>query len=308
MSSITATAPARATYSSTLLQLARIEAVRYAKHPLFLLGFVLALACEAGTFGPVELDHQVIPAFFIGVFGIAVGVRLTRAVDGATPVLESTPTDEATRTAALCAACLVPTFAGLVTVLFHKPFLAADPPPNYTYGTFNGWQLVMIQVVLPVVACAGGPLLGVLIGRWVRVPGAALLGMLAALGWSMIGSYVPVQGMDGNSWPARILHMTTPYTSWVTSDAGNGAKWPTTVTSLTGSTLWFAVWTVALCALAVCGALWHDRRARTPRLLRTGLGWVAVALLSLVLAIAGGNTQMLNTTVNGTVPTSTPAQ
>ncbi|MBB2890674.1 hypothetical protein [Flexivirga oryzae] len=306
MSAIAFPAPVRAEHPSTLAQLARLEAVRYAKHPLFLLGFALALVCEAGTFGPIELDRQVVPAFFIGLLGIVVGARLTRTIDRANPLLESVPTSEATRTAALCLACSVPMSAGLVTVLFHRAFLAANPVPDFTYGTYHGWQLVIIQFVLPVLACAGGPLLGVAVGRWLRLPGAALLSLLVVMVWSMIVSYAPMQNMDANTWPSRILHLAGPYTAWASSDASELP--PTTVTSFTGSTLWFAVWTVALCALAACGALWHDRGARSRRLLSVGLGWIAIALVALVLAVLGGNTHLFNTTVDGTVPTDTAAQ
>jgi hypothetical protein len=66
---------------SGIWPLARIEATRYARDPLFLLGLLLGILTSAGERGPIELDYQVIPAFFIGVFGIVVAARLTTSTD-----------------------------------------------------------------------------------------------------------------------------------------------------------------------------------------------------------------------------------
>jgi hypothetical protein len=105
MSTVSVVAPTAA--PSVLWRLTRIEAVRYAKHPLFLIGFALALA-SSGTSGPAELDHQVVPAFFLGVLGIIVANRLVTASDQPAAVVDAAPVPETVRTGALCLACLVP--------------------------------------------------------------------------------------------------------------------------------------------------------------------------------------------------------
>ena len=49
--------------------LALIEAKRFARHPLFLIGTVMCAIFSYGHHGPEELDYHVIPSFFIGVLG-----------------------------------------------------------------------------------------------------------------------------------------------------------------------------------------------------------------------------------------------
>jgi hypothetical protein len=285
--------------------LAWIEAKRFARHPLFLTGFVLALAASGGEYGPVELDHQVVPAFFVGIFGLVVAARLTASTRRCEAVVDAVPVSETTRTAALCASCLVPAAADLVVaVVFQLAMALHDPRPAYTYGVFTTGERYLILLVLPVIACLGAPLLGVAIGRWLRFPGAALLVAVALILWGMLAGYLPSQGMDASSWPARILHMLTPYTAWLESNSGDhGDAWvPTVVRSLTGSPAWFAVWTLALCALAACAALLHGAEARVRQVvLRASCVAGAVAVTSLTLAVVTGYADVHDSTSEGTV-------
>lgn len=289
---------------SALGPLAWIEAKRFARHPLFLTGFVLALLASGGEYGPVELDHGFVPTFFVGIFGLVVAARLTASTRRCEAVVDAAPVSETTRTAALAAACLVPAAAGLVVAVFFQLVMALhDPRPAYTYGVFTTGERYLILLVLPVIACLGAPLLGVAVGRWLRFPGAALLVAVALILWGALAGYLPSQGMDASTWPARILHMLTPYTAWVESNSDDGASWvPTVVRSLTGSPAWFAVWTLALCALAACAALLHGAEGRVRRaVLRAS--WVAgaVAVTSLALAVVTGYSIVHDSTSEGTV-------
>lgn len=288
---------------SALVPLARIEAKRFVRHPLFLTGFVLALLASGGEYGPVELDHQVVPAFFVGIFGLVVAARLSASTHRFESVVDAAPVSETTRTAALCAACVVPAAAGLVVaVVYELAFGFHDPRPDYVYGVFTTGERYVILLVLPVVACLGASLLGVAVGRWLRFPGAALLVAVALILWSALAGYLPSQGMDASTWPARILHMLTPYTAWVETN-GDGSNWvPTVVRSLTGSPPWFAVWTLALCALAACAALLHGADGRVRQaVLRAS--WVAgaVAVASMTLAVATGYSVVHDSTSEGTI-------
>jgi hypothetical protein len=122
--------------------------------------------------------------------------------------------------------------------------------------------------------------------------------------WSMLAGYMPSQGMDASTWPARILHMLTPYTAWVESNSGqDGADWvPTVVRSLTGSPAWFAVWTLALSAMAACAALLHRAEGHVRRaVLRASSVAGAVALASLTLAVVTGYSVAHDSTSKGTV-------
>jgi hypothetical protein len=303
MSTDTATRPVTvASHRATVTQLARIEARRYARHPLFLAGFALCALASAGEFGPIELDYHVIPSFFIGVLGIVVAARLTVSTDRSGPVIGATPMTETARTAALCLACLVPTVAGAAIVLMHRAFVLADPFPPFMYGTYGPADRFASTVVVPIVACAGGPLLGVAVGRWWRFPAASLLAVVVTVFWSNIAGYLPDQSsMDPTSLVARVLHMLTPYTAFA---SGNGdGEHPTTVlTTYTGSPTWFAVWTVALCGIAAATALLHRAEGQTRDVVRRWLlGLVVVAAVALVLAIALGNQQLFESTDHGTV-------
>ena len=89
---------------STVWALARIEAKRYAKHPLFVVGALLAAMFSAGEFGPEELDYHVIPSFFIGVLGIVVAARLTASTERSALLVDAAPVTQTARTAAVCLA------------------------------------------------------------------------------------------------------------------------------------------------------------------------------------------------------------
>ncbi len=270
---------------SVLGPLAWIEAKRFARHPLFLTGFVLALAASGGEYGPVELDHQVVPAFFIGIVGLVVAARLTASTRRCEAVVDAAPVSETTRTAALVAACLVPATAGLVVVVCYRFALSlVDPRPDFAYGVFTGTERLLILMVLPVIACLGASLLGVAVGRWLRFPGAALLVAVALILWSMLASYLP-------------------YTAWVESNAEGGDRWlPTVVRSLTGSPAWFAVWTLALSALAACAALLHGAEGRVRQVvLRASYVAGAVALTSLTLAVVTGYSVVHDSSSEGSV-------
>jgi len=230
---------------ATVWALARIEAKRYAKHPLFLVGAVLATMFSAGEFGPEELDYHVIPSFFIGVLGIVVAARLTTSTERSAQLVDAAPVTQTARTAAMCLACAVPAVTGLAIVVMHRLFVIQEPIPALLYGTYGPTDRFVISVIVPVIACAGGPLLGVAVARWLRFPGAALLAVIAVLFWSNITAYGPAQmssllpgSMDSASLFAKVLHMFTPYTAFV---SGNGdGEHPTTVmTSFTGSPGWF---------------------------------------------------------------------
>jgi len=303
MSTVSVAAPA--TSSSVLWRLTRIEAVRYAKHPLFLIGFALALA-SSGTYGPVELDHQVVPAFFLGVLGIIVANRLVSASDRSAPVVDAAPVAETVRTAALCLACLVPGAAGVVVVLFHRIFVLMDPPAAFEYAGYDAGQRFLITVAIPVVACVGGPLLGVVVGRWLRFRGAAVLTVLAVWFWAGACAYIS-QSIDGETLLARVLHLLTPYTAFLETNAGSNAG-PTLVTSFTGSPFWYFVWTVALCGLAATTALLRGATGGARRtLLRWFAGLAAVAVTAVVLGVTTGAHHLVHFTPDGSSSVVKPA-
>jgi hypothetical protein len=290
---------------STLWPLARMEAGRYARHPLFLTGFALGIVTSAGERGPNEFDYHVIPSFFIGIFGIVVAARLTSSTRRVRAIVDAAPTSQLQRTAALCLACLVPAGAGLVLVLLHRAFVLAEPIPDWKHGTYGSTDWFVITMVVPVIASAGGPLLGVAVGRWLRFPASGLLTVTVVLAWSNVAAAVPEKSrLDPSSPFARVLHVLAPYTSF--AEGNNDADVPLTVVrSYTGSPAWFAVWTVALCGLAVTAALWHAATGRARSLVgRTFVLLSVAALAALVVTVETGNQHQYDTTPRGTVRTA----
>jgi hypothetical protein len=297
--------PVRAAKAPSLLwPLARIEAVRYARHPVFLIGFVLCGLLSAGRIGPMELDYAVIPAFFFGVLGIVVAARLTRSTDTTASVISSAPVPATVRTAALCLACLVPAAAALALAVWHRLWVVlADPAPEFYYGTYDRLEREVITMALPVVYALCGPLLGVAVGRWLRFPGAALLVIVVTVAWAELAAYIELA--NPSSAVSRTLHLLAPYTAWAITD-GDGEQPMTVVRTLTGSPTWYAVWALCLCGLAAVAAMWRgaDRAARHA-LLRSGAALVAAAVVALSLAVTGGNDRLFDTTERGT--TQAPA-
>jgi hypothetical protein len=272
---------------------------------LFIAGLFFALLFSAGKNGPIELDYHVIPSFFIGVFGIVVAARLTASTRSSRQVLDASPVSGPRQTAALCLACVVPAVAGLVVVLLHRAFVMADPYPDFVYGTFSPGARLLITVVIPVVACAGGPLLGVAVGRWLRFPGAALLVVVLVTFWSMVSAYLPTQSWQSDAFASRLLHLAAPYTAFASGN-GDGETPVTVVTSYPGSPLWHTIWTVALCALAVCAGLWRGAEGRTlSRVKRATLLSASLALVALVLAATTGHQHFSETSEEGTTTLAT---
>ena len=305
MSALVAASPVVvSTPTTSLRRLAVIEAKRYARHPLFIVPALLCAGLSIGLPGPDELDYPVIPAFFLGVLGLVVAARLTRSTDSAAPVLDAAPVPVTRRTAALCLACAVPAGTALAIAVLHRATLLADPIPDFRYGTLGGLDRQVITLLLPVVYSAGGPLLGVAVGRWLRFPGAPLLAMVGLLAWASICAYLPqpetsVSG-DSTSPVIRLLHMATPYTAFSFNN-GDGVHPITLVTTMPGAPHWFAVWALALCGLAACAALWkragHAARRQLTRAFAV-LG--AAAVLALALAATGGPDANSQTDRSGT--------
>ena len=103
--------------------------------------------------------------------------------------------------------------------------------------------------------------------------------------------------------------MLTPYTAWVDTNADSGSWVPTVVRSLTGSPAWFAVWTLALSALAACAALLHGAEGRTRQaVLRASVVAGAVAATALTLAVVTGYAVVHDSSSEGTtvVDSTTP--
>jgi hypothetical protein len=267
----------------SLMALARAEALRFARHPLFLVSAaVMFLATAVGVANQkvvdVGVEGTVLPAFFVGVFGFVVAHRLTTSLRRSGDLADTAPVSAQRRTLALCLACLVPMTLGILVVLSSVLFGAIWPPslPDGHVAWFGYepdltiWAILFGDVVL---ACLGGPLLGVAVARWAPFRGSALLGMaVLVIGASTLAS-LP------SPW-----YVVSPYALFSDEHLENG-KYQISWVRDGVSPVWWCGYAACLCGLAVLAALLrHDAGRR--RLLTSAGVLVALAVGFALVAVA----------------------
>jgi hypothetical protein len=264
----------------TLRTLAGLEARRYVRHPMFLLGLTLLVVFQTAIADDANSQEvgSYFPGLTLGLLGLFVANRLTRSTSGAAEPVEAAPADGVIRTAALCLACLVP---GVVALCWLVSQLVAwsvwTPVEGWYVATAAGDRVG--ELAAGVVAAVGGPLVGVLIGRWLRFPGAALLGAVVLAAWSFLGAgALALQ-------PSRfgtLLRLSAPAVGWTSADGPDGPYW-----IAAGSPWAYVAYLVCLCGLAAVAAMLHDAVGRRrSRLLRAGGILLLLAIGCLVLAAA----------------------
>jgi len=286
------------------MAMVRIEAVRFARYPVFIIGALAAYVLQAvvgHAFTAAPYNHDVLawmggPGFFIALPAMVVAARLTGSTDVAAESLGTAPGTEARRTLAMAGACAVPFAAGMLwlaevfALLAHK----GVHPHEWWFATMNDLYVWAILLALGPVACLGGALLVVLCGRWLRFPGAAIVTVIAVTVFDLLGQ---APWFNPGHEPTARYRLWVPWAVFHTGTFGNDSAavrgYPKgSAAILPGNPAWYLLYTLALCALAVGGAVWHDRSARTPRLRLVGWFVVASAVLFLMLAILTGPQQV----------------
>ena len=119
------------------------------------------------------------------------------------------------------------------------------------------------------VAAVGGPLFGVLVARWVRFPGSALVAVVVLAGWVLAGTValaLPPSRVAGT-----LLHLSAPTKLGPSADGPRSPAW-----IAGGSPGWYLGYLLMLCGLAVTAALLPSttgpRRGRLLRLLAAARG------------------------------------
>lgn len=286
--SIAAPHPARRPATpSALAVLTRHEVVGYARSWTYLVGTALCLAVvTTGLVGPDDETSStmtmIVPAATLGLLGLVVMARLTRRSDESAAAAGAVATSESTRTLALVGAVVVPLATALVVFALLGWTYSARPPAAgaVPFGPVDDAHVLAVMFALSVIPAVGGPLLGLLVARWMPFRGAtALAVVLLAL------VTIVLQGNFESTWRWKVVW---PWTYWYgplgwSTAGGDETHWVATP----GSPQLWIVYLLALCALGVVAALAHDAEAPRGRLVRTAvaLGLVALGALALTMLL-----------------------
>lgn len=279
--------------SSSLKALTLVETKRLAKHPVFLLG-VVGTAAFVPTSGGVSDDYYnvtIITGFFLGLFSMIAMFRLTRSMDRAEAAVDSTPASQRERTLALCLAAWLPTTLSVVALVVT--FALDDTSTVWALGGLSGPTRFAIFFGNTVIACIGGPLLGVAAGRWWRFPGAVVALTVVVLFWVLLAEGLATELHDA-TW-ATFVHLSAPWAQFtsVDSDLNQLEVWR-------GSPWFYLGWSVSLCVLAVLGALLKTAEgADRQRLFRAGAVVGLIGLVFLTLGVFLGPEHALMHTPTG---------
>ncbi|HEX5089999.1 MAG TPA: hypothetical protein VFV89_19480 [Nocardioides sp.] len=274
---------------ATFRALARADARRYARHPLFLVpcailvALIFANAIDRKGGGTNPLVDTMTIALFLGVFGLVVAHRLTTSLLRTRELVGTVPVERQERTASLCVACLVSAAAGLVAASYLLVANALWPPngqpsslPVTWFSDYPASDVLPALLAMGPVAALGGPLLGVAVARWAPFRGSALLGVVVlVVATAMMESDEP-GGRERlvSAWPVLIDEHVD----------GNGNVVSTTFTSGI-EPIWALGWVLCLCGLAVVAALLRDPGHRR-RLLIAGGALTGAAAACFVLALS----------------------
>jgi hypothetical protein len=288
MSTMTLPRPDKASGSAprSLAALARADASRYARHPLFLFGAgVLVLALGAGiarrsVVDVAAIEGTVLPAFVLGVFGFVIAHRLTTSLRRTGDLPDTTPVGEQRRTLALCLAALVPLGVAVVAVLLLVVFGTVWPPEPVSPGRTVAWfgdepvaDVLAALVASMLLAALGGPLLGVAVARWAPFRGSALLGMVLLTVGVAYGDALPTPWFAVSPW--------FNFSDSLVLDGRMRSSWLRDGVS----PLWWCGYGASLCGLAVVAALLRDHENRR-LLLSIGVVLATVGVGSLLTAVA----------------------
>jgi hypothetical protein len=212
------------------------------------------------------------------VLGLVVANRLTTSLRRTDELVGSLPSPERRRTAALCLACGVPFLAGLASTALIVVMVAVWPPeraagaPMAWFGDHPATSVLAALLATGAVASLGGPLLGVLIGRWAPFRGAALL--------AIVGIFVVCEASTHWSAPWRVV---LPWTALDNEHVTGGVVRSSTFEPGISQT-WYCIYALLMCGLAAVGAMLHDPVDRR-RLLGVGAALALAAGGAFVLTV-----------------------
>jgi hypothetical protein len=279
------------TAAPTFGTLARKEISRYLRHPLFWIGsalltvFIVFDSTSPDEWGSTTLSGLA-PAAVMGLFGLVIMASLTRSSDRAAEAAGAVSTRQRTRTLALASAVVVPFALGLVWFVSAVISYQQHPPSpeSIPFGPVDDSFIYATMFAQGVMSCIGGPLLGLVIGRWLPQRGVAPVAVVLVVLVTIL-----MQGLfDFNErwreiWPW--VHFHGP-----TGIDGDPDRWSV----LTGSPYWYIGYQAALCVIGVLVAMLRDAESDRRRLVQALAVVGVVALALLALTITGGYDEVLH--------------
>lgn len=220
------------------------------------------------------------PGAALGVLGLVAMASMTRNARTLSRSAGAVPVPEHVQTRALALSCLLPFGVGLLWYAWNVWLFHHHPPPSHGFPfgpVTESWKLAVLFGGCPM-AALGGPLLGVVIGRW--WPRRGVAPMSAVL---LVSLVIVFQGLFE---PLRRVRVVMPWTYFGGPFDADGD--PNRMVLHSGAPQWWVGYLVCLCGLAVVAALWHDREARTSRLRAVGAVLLGAAIVTCLVAMFTG--------------------
>jgi ABC-type phosphate transport system permease subunit len=216
---------------------------------------------------------------------------LTKRSDRATAAAGSVAVPERTRTAALATAVVVPLAAALLWYVAALIAYHVNPPSPATvpFGPIGDGYVFVVMFALGVVPAVSGPILGLVIARWLPRRGVTALAVVLVVLVTIV-----MQGNFQSTWHWRVVW---PWTYWygpVGWNTGTG-HWA----ALPGSPQVWVVYLLAVCALGVLAAIYHDPESDRAMLRKVIAGVVVAGVVALALTMTLGLEQAVYNPVTG---------
>jgi predicted outer membrane lipoprotein len=276
---------------STLGVLAGQEIRNYLRHKLFWFGTAMTGLVVVSMFAWDDTGsagaYMIGPGAMLGVLGLVVMFGLTRRSDRAAQAAGAVAVPERVRTLALAAAVVVPFTAAMVAYVAAVVAWYVRPPHEWVVPPGVSNPFVLAQMFGDGVMCAvGGPLLGLLLARYLPRRGvAAIASVLLVLVTIML------QGNFAGGQPYRVFWFWTYFIGQLgwSPDPGGSIHFRTAP----GNPFIWVLYLVIVCALGVVAAVFHDPESDRTRLRNVALGLLGLALLLGVLTMTVGYTDVL---------------
>jgi hypothetical protein len=286
MSSTTATAN-----RSVLGVLARQEIRSYLRAKPFWFGAALVLVVDVVMLFHLDGDptssgsYMIAPAALLGVLGLVVMFGLTRRSDRAAEAAGAVAVPERTRTLALACATVVPFTVALLSFVAAVICWNVYPPAGYLVPPGIPDGFVYAQMFGDGVLCAvGGPLLGLLLARYLPKRGVAAVASVLLVIVTIL--------LQGGLFGEQRYRVFWFWTYFLTQQNGPATE-VKHFTTLAGNPFLWVLYLVTLCALGVVVAVLHDPESDHGRLRTVALGLVVGAVVLGLLTMTVGFTESI---------------